>query len=93
MARTLPVLLGLLWLVRLLAHRQWQQGKLSIGQAAWHVKERATFSDAIACVRRQLWSEVLFGTCSAKTDIQELQQALLERFADTLCYAARLDKV
>ena len=86
--RTTPALLGLFSLVTLMAHRQWQQGKLSIRQAAWYVKERATFSDAIACVRRQLWSDVLFCTSSAKTDITEIQQALLARFADTLCYAA-----
>lgn len=87
-ARTTPALLGLFSLVVLLANRQAQRGQLCVRQAAWYVKERPTFSDAIACVRRQLWSEVLFYTSSTKVDSEKLQQALLERFADMLCYDA-----
>ncbi len=86
--RTTPVLLGLFSLVALLAHQQAQAGALLVRQAAWYTKELPTFSDAIASVRRSLWRSSLFATCSAKTDMQKLQEALLERFADTLCYAA-----
>lgn len=86
--RTTPVLLGLFSLVTLLAEGQARAGKLTVRQAAWYVKERATFSDAIACVRRQLWSEALFYTSSAKADSEKVQQALFERFTDALCYAA-----
>jgi len=52
------------------------------------VRVQPTFSDALASVRGQLWSYSLFYTYSVKTDRQELQQALMERFAQTLCYAA-----
>jgi hypothetical protein len=86
--RTTPVLLSLFSIVSLLAHQQAQAGMLLVRRASWYVKEQPTFSDAIASVRRSLWNSSLFTTCSAKTDMQKLQQALLERFADTLCYAA-----
>ena len=87
-ARTTPALLGLFSLVSLLADQQFRRGRLSVRQAAWYVKEQPTFSDAMACVRRQLWSDTAFCLSSFKTDIEKVQQALLERFADTLCYAA-----
>jgi hypothetical protein len=86
-ARTTPALLGLFSVVTLLADRQTQGRKLSVRQAAWYRKECPTFSDALASVRGQLWNETLFSMSSAKTDIQKVQQALLERFADALCYA------
>jgi hypothetical protein len=38
-------------------------------------------------VRRELWEGVLFCPCSVKTDSQKLQSALMERFAELLCYA------
>lgn len=87
-ARTTPALLGLFSLVTLLANRQAQHGKLWVRQATWYRKERPTFSDAIASVRRQLWNETLFYTSSAKDDIEKVQKALLERFCEALCYAA-----
>ena len=86
--RATPALLALFSIVTLLAHEQAQQRKLFIRCAAWYVKVQPTFSDALASVRRELWQHALFATCSAKTDMQKLQEALLERFADTLCYAA-----
>lgn len=86
--RTTPVLLGLFSIVTLLAHRLNERKKLTVRQAAWYQKKRPTFSDALAAVRRELWECALFTTCTPKTDIQKLQQALLERFADTLCYAS-----
>jgi DDE superfamily endonuclease len=86
--RSTPALFGLFSLVVLLAHQQAQAGALLVRRAAWYVKAQPTFSDAIASVRRSLWNCSVFATCSAKTDRQKLQQALLERFADTLCYAA-----
>ena len=85
--RTTPALLSLFSLVTLLADRQASKRRLHIRQAAWYVKGQPTFSDALASVRRQLWNHALFCTCSVKTDVEKLQQALMERFADTLCYA------
>jgi hypothetical protein len=86
--RTTPALLGLFSLVAVMAHRNYEQRELTVRQAAWYVKELPTYSDAIASVRRQLWSDMAFYMSSAKADIEKLQQDLLEQFADALCYAA-----
>ena len=61
-ARTTPVLLGLFSIVTLLAHRLARSGQLPIRQAAWYIKTQATFSDAIAAVRQQLWHPANFFT-------------------------------
>ncbi len=85
--RTTPALLGLFSLATLLAHQQADGQPLLVRQAAWYVKVQPTFSDALASVRRELWIYSLFYTFSVKTDMQELQQALMKRFEQTLCYA------
>ena len=85
--RTTPALLGLFSLVTLLADHQAAKQQLFVRQAAWYVKVRPTFSDALAAVRRELCSYSLFCTCSVKTDVEKLQQALMERFEQTLCYS------
>ena len=56
--------------------------------AAWYAKELPTFSDAIALVRRQLWSHTYFSTSGQEIDLIKIPRALLERFTDALCYAA-----
>jgi hypothetical protein len=89
-ARTTPVLLGLFSLVTLWADQLSQRGAKPVRQSAWYVKEQATFSDALAWVRRHLWShaQTTFHTSQFKGDREKLQQALLERMTDLLCYAA-----
>lgn len=82
------MLLGLFSLVVLMAQRQAEQGRLQVRQAAWYVRERATFSDAIASVRREIWPYAVLRTSTLEADIQKLPLQPLERFADTLCYAA-----
>jgi hypothetical protein len=61
-----------------------------VRQSAWYVKERATFTDALAWVRRHLWSHAQLPFCRSKfkPDREKLQQAVLERMTDLLCYAA-----
>ncbi len=86
--RTTPVLLGLFSIVTLLAHPLHERQLLTVRQAAWYRKKRPTFSDALAAVRRELWEAAVFTTCTPKWDVQKLQRALVERFADTLCSAA-----
>jgi hypothetical protein len=86
--RTTPVLLGLFSVVTWLAHQQQADHRRPVRQAAWYVKEQPTFSDALAWVRRDLWNHVLFCTLSPRTEGRKLQELLLQRFADTLCYAA-----
>ncbi len=92
-ARTTPLLLGLFSLVTLLAHRrvQGQPQEVGVGvrQTAWYVKEQPTFADALAWVRRSIWwhAQLPFSLSQFQPDKAKLQQALLHRMTDLLCYA------
>jgi hypothetical protein len=86
--RTTPALFGLFSLVTLLAHQQWQRRTEPVRQAAWYAKERPTFVDALALVRRQLWPVQVFATSPQPSGMAEIPQALYDRFVDTLAYAA-----
>ena len=57
---TTPYLLGLFSLVALMADRVHRRGELSVRRAAWDEKERATFADALATVRKKLWQRRSF---------------------------------
>jgi hypothetical protein len=87
-ARTTPVLLGMFSLVTLWAERLHSRDEIEVRRAAWYLKERATFSDAMAAVRRQLWPYAVSSMSGSEADIYNLAPRLLERLADTLCYAA-----
>jgi hypothetical protein len=63
-ARTTPVLFGLFSLVTLMADRLIKGKVKPVRNAAWYAKERPTFSDAVAIVRRCLWSGCHFSTSS-----------------------------
>ena len=84
-ARWTPALMGLFSLVTVLAHEQSKQQKLSVRRSAWYAKENPTFSDALASVRRELWTWSLFCTCPLKAQVQEIQGAFLRRFSAGLC--------
>jgi hypothetical protein len=55
--RTAPASLGLFSVVTLLAHRYMAKGKGRVRRTAWYDKSCPTFSDALALVRRNLWSQ------------------------------------
>lgn len=95
-ARTTPVLLGLFSLVTLLAHRLMPEPPSQppavgvwVRQTAWYVKEQPTFADALAWVRRSIWwhAQLPFSLSQSQPDKEKLQQALLHRMTDLLCYA------
>ena len=88
MARTTPCLLGLYSVITLLAEGLRQQQTLTIRRDAWYSKEKATFSDTIALVRRWLWSHQHFQMSVTDTEMIKIPRSLLERLTDTLCYAA-----
>jgi hypothetical protein len=67
-ARTTPALLGLFSLVTLMAHQLAQGQSLPIRRAAWYQKEEATFADALAFVRRQLWRHLYFAQSYSDPD-------------------------
>ena len=86
--RTTPALLGLFSLVTLFAHQLAEREPLPVRTATWYVKQRPTFSDALAAVRYQLWHQRDFHTSLPSSDMIEIPHSLLTRFIDILCYAA-----
>jgi len=86
--RTTPALLGLFWLVTLLAHQHARRRRLPIRQAAWYVKSTATFSDALALVRRSLWGHLISLPSPSRRESGKVSPAVLERFVDALSYTA-----
>ena len=87
--RTTPAVLALFSLVAVVAHRQPARDRSLVAQqAAWYVKARPTFADALAMVRRQLWRETAFHTPRYKPDVVKVERAVFERLTETLCYAA-----
>jgi hypothetical protein len=87
-ARTTPVLFGLFSLVTLMAHVLIQTEAKPVRQAAWYKKEQPTFADAIAIVRRCLWSSCHFSMSGKQTDVIKIPRSLFERLTDAVCYAA-----
>jgi DDE superfamily endonuclease len=86
--RTTPALFGLYSLVALMAHEVFQTEEHVIRPAAWYAKERPTFSDALAVIRRELWWTCHFSMSAFTEDMVKLPRSLFERLTDTICYAA-----
>jgi hypothetical protein len=88
--RTAPALLGLFSVITLLAHRHMaNKGEAIVRRAGWYDKTHPTFADALALLRRQLWSqEATF--CGSVWEEETLKVPLrfIERPTDTVCYAA-----
>ena len=88
-ARTTPVLFGLFSWVTLAANALRDGQAVPVRSAAWYPKSLPTFSDAIALVRRNLWScPDVFGISPSQPDIQILAHPMVDRFIKSLCYAA-----
>jgi DDE superfamily endonuclease len=87
-ARTTPSLLGLFSIVALLATRLDRHARLRVSATAWYRKERPTFSDTLAAVRRQVWAEQGLITSRHSAETAKLRPALREGIAHALCHAA-----
>lgn len=90
-ARTTPTLLGLFSLVTLVAHEHYRHQtnpRALMHGAAWYTKTTPTFTDALALVRRHLWTQTTFPTSLGNSDVEKVPRALLTHLADLLCYAA-----
>jgi hypothetical protein len=74
-------------MVTLAAPRPVDTAAVRTRMSAWYPKAQPTFSDAIAWVRRQLWSSEYFPMSDNNPDIVKIPRSLLERFTDMLCYA------
>jgi hypothetical protein len=86
--RTTPALLGLFSIVTLLVNRRAKRGYLPVWNTAWYAKERVTFSDAIASVRRLLWAYSIYNMAPEMTDMRKLRSHMVDRLTNALCYAA-----
>jgi hypothetical protein len=86
--RTTPALLGLFSLVTLFAHRRMAQAADALRQAAWYHKGHPTFADALALVRKELWTSATFCGSRWGADTIKVPRAFVERLTDAVCYAA-----
>ena len=87
-SRTTPTLCGLYSLVTLMTHTLLQSQSPVVRTAAWYAKARPTFSDALAMVRRELWSCCHFSTSGSAPEMVKIPRSVLDRLTDTVCYAA-----
>jgi hypothetical protein len=85
--RTTPCLLSLYAIVTLLAHALYPDGRLPVRTTAWYAKSQATFADALAVVRRHLWSMEHFSTSPDDNNMVKIPETTLERLMLSVCYA------
>jgi hypothetical protein len=86
--RTTPCLFGLFSLITMMAQELSTSGKLKIRSAVWYEKEVATFSDAIGCVRQQIWESRSFQTSENEWEMIKIPRSFLNTLTDTLCFVA-----
>ncbi len=87
-ARTTPCLLGLFSLVTLLGKCLPSQARRAITTSAWYRKQRPTFCDTLAAVRREIWHEQGFVMSNRASNTRKLRPALRNAIAYALCQAA-----
>jgi DDE superfamily endonuclease len=87
-ARTTPALLGLYSLVALWAGELHRGSAILPRAATWYAKRAATFSDALASVRRAIWADAALRTSASGGKAEEVPRTVLERLTDLACYAA-----
>ena len=85
--RTTPCLFGVLSLVVLMAQSRYPV-TLPIRRSSWYPKEDATFSDALACVRRDLWRSFNCTRSGSTDDPLQFDSNLLDSLLEIACYAA-----
>jgi hypothetical protein len=61
---------------------------LAVSTAAWYRKQRHTFADTLAAVRREIWDAQGFSMSRSRTDRRKLPKALGEGITYALCHAA-----
>jgi len=86
-ARTTPAILALYSIVTLAAKYLLDQHPMAIRQAAWYAKDRATFSDTIAMVRRSIWGAQNYDGSGNRHDMVNIPRALFDRLTETVGYA------
>lgn len=86
--RTTPALFGLYSLVTVMAQALIEAQARVVRTAAWYAKALPTFSDALAVVRRELWSHDPFSLSGAHPEVIKIPRSVFERLTDAVCYAA-----
>jgi hypothetical protein len=86
--RMAPCLLGLYSLITLIFVEHARHHSVRPRGTNWYAKTEPTFSDAMATVRRLLWSETIFETPSQKETFQKLPSQLRRILLDRLSLAA-----
>ncbi len=84
--RTTPCLMGLFSLVVVMAHTLHPQ-ELPVRQASWYPKEEATFSDALAAVRQDLWTNFDYSTSAKEADLHLIPEPILRSLLNLACYS------
>jgi len=87
-ARTTPALLGLFSLVTLWAHELRPGQAMTCRAAAWYPKPLPTFSDALARVRRELWTRPGFDISANGPKLVEMPRSAINALIGAACYAA-----
>lgn len=83
--RTTPALLGLFSLVTLWATQLQAAQRLLPECVRWYPKHTATFSDALALVRRELWTSPTFAASRPHRDAPKLSADVLSRLLLVAC--------
>ena len=88
--RTTPTLLGLFSLITVWADGLARDTAAALlpNAAAWYRKQEPTFSDAIAAVRRVLWSAAHLSMSRQSDETVNIPAVWLNRVLQTLCLAA-----
>jgi hypothetical protein len=84
--RTTPCLFGIFSLIVILAKTLHPQ-ELPIRQAKWYKKDEATFSDALAAVRRHLWNATNNSDSSKCDDTILIPRYALSSLLNVACYS------
>jgi len=84
--RTTPCLFGIFSLVSIIAKLLYPTD-LPVRQTSWYIKDEATFSDALAAVRKHLWSHLNYIRSPQNPDLFLIPQAALFSLVDSACYS------
>jgi hypothetical protein len=84
--RTIPCLCGLFSLVVLMA-KVLHPASIPVRQTCWYVKEEATFIDALAAVRGDLWRHLNCSTSSRNPNLLLIPRTALFSLLQVACYS------
>jgi hypothetical protein len=81
-------LLGLFSLITLWSHKLHAGAAPTPRATSWYRKSLPTFSDALAAIRRDLWSQGNFEMSISLPDLMEIPETTINSLIATACYAA-----